>query len=269
MERSTMNRGRWYLAAFLCATAFLLSGGIVLWDVARSVRERLAWEEISGRVQRERLLIEEKGGEAGLSEKYAPSGNLLVYDGLWQENHDMAGWLSIEGLGIELPVMYTPMEQEYYLHRSFSGEYAHGGSLFLGEGWDFESHYAVIYGHNMKDGSMFGKLDRYQEPEYAKEHPSIRFDILTMEQEYTVFAAFYSQAQEASQDAGFRYWQCGNITDRESFEEYLGQVRKRALYDMGADVRYGDSLLILTTCSYHREEGRFVVAAYRKQNTCT
>ena len=189
---------------------------------------------------------------------------MSVYDGLWQENHDLAGWLSIEGLGLELPVMYTPEDTEYYLHRAFDETYAYSGSLFLGEGWTPEGGYAIIYGHNMKNETMFGHLHWYQEQAFAQEYPTIRFDTLTEEREYTVLAAFYSQSYTAGDIDVFRYYQYTDLSDPEVFSEYVNQVRAAALYDTGVEVQYGDRLLALSTCSYHRKNGRFVVVAVQR-----
>ena len=160
--------------------------------------------------------------------------------------------------------MYTPSDTEYYLHRAFDGSYAASGSLFLGEGWTADANHAIVYGHNMKNGTMFGELDRYQSLEYARDHPDIRFDTLREERTYTVLAAFYSRAYGPGDTNAFRYYQYTDLSDEETFEEYLAQVRSAALYDTGAEVQFGDRLLTLTTCSYHRKNGRFVVVACQK-----
>lgn len=264
----------WQWAALVCAGLFLFSGGMLVRDKVQSGREQRANQELSQRVHEAGPVPSEPAAppseavavsaEPEPPPQYAASGNLLGYDGLWQENHDLAGWLSIEDLGIDLPVMYTPSKPDYYLRRAFSGGYALSGSLFLGEGWDPGGNYGIIYGHNMDDGSMFGTLDCYQTLEYAREHPIIHFDTLTERREYTVLTAFYSQAYDSSHTGVFRYYQYTSLVDQETFEDYLRQVRAEALYDTGANVQYGDRLLTLTTCSSHRKNGRFVVVAYQK-----
>lgn len=262
MKKSAKSGGKgWRFIELFLAAVFLFSAAMLIREGSRYFRERKANQRLSERIGRER---EELSAAGGTSSPYASSGRLLIYDGLWQENHDLVGWLTIEGLGIDLPVMYTPASPEYYLHRSFDGEYARSGSLFLGESWEPEANYAVIYGHNMKDGSMFGELDRYQNPEYARKHPVIRFDTLTREREYRVLTAFYSQAADSSQEDIFRYDQFTGLEEREGFEDYLRQVWKLALYDTGEEAEYGDRLLILSTCSYHKKTGRFVVVACQK-----
>lgn len=258
----------WRWAAVLCAAAFLVSGAVLVRDALQSRRELDANQQLARRVREAREIAlpapavpDPDRGEPG---KFAPSGSLEVYNELWQENHDLAGWLSVEGLELELPVMYTPEDTQYYLHRSFDGSYAYSGCLFLGEGWTPEGNYAIIYGHNMKNGTMFSRLHEYQDPAFAQEHPVIRFDTMTEEREYAVLGAFYSQAYTA-QDAGvFRYYQYDNLDEPEDFARYVVQVREAALYDTGVEVRYGDRLLALSTCSYHQKNGRFVVVAVQK-----
>ena len=264
----------WRWAALLFGAAFLISGALLLWDVVQSRRELDANQQLARRVREARdaaltvpVLPAPEREDTEPPEpppKYAPSGNLSVYDGLWQENHDLAGWLAIEGLGLELPVMHTPEDTEYYLHRAFDETYAYSGSLFLGEGWTPEGGYAIIYGHNMKNETMFGHLHWYQEQAFAQEYPTIRFDTLTEEREYTVLAAFYSQSYTAGDIDVFRYYQYTDLSDPEVFSEYVNQVRAAALYDTGVEVQYGDRLLALSTCSYHRKNGRFVVVAVQR-----
>lgn len=263
---------RWHWAAAACAALFLFSGVMLIRDLAQSAGEQEANRRLSQRVREERTAAAPSvpappSPAADAPEpvpQYAPSGNLLAYDGLWQENNDLAGWLTIAELDIDLPVMYTPSDTEYYLHRAFDGSYAASGSLFLGEGWAADANHAIVYGHNMKNGTMFGELDRYQSLEYARDHPDIRFDTLREERTYTVLAAFYSRAYGPGDTDAFRYYQYTDLSDEETFEEYLAQVRSAALYDTGADVQFGDRLLTLTTCSYHRKNGRFVVVACQR-----
>ena len=196
--------------------------------------------------------------------KYADSGLLYQYDALWQMNNDLAGWLFIEDIEADYPVMYTPNNLEYYLHKGFDKSYAKSGCLFIGTGWSPDGNYTIIYGHHMKNGTMFGKLDRYISEKYAQEHPVIYFDTLTEEGEYEVVAAFYSRVYNQYEEGVFRYYQYTDLSSQEVFEEYLSEVRKAAIYDTGVDVQYGDKILALSTCSYHTDNGRFVVVARRR-----
>ena len=76
-------------------------------------------------------------------------------------------------------------------------------------------------------------------------------------------AAFYSRAYTDRDQDVFRYYQYTDLSDSEIFDEYVRQVKEAALYDTGISAQYGDSLLTLSTCSRHVQDGRFVVVARR------
>lgn len=108
---------------------------------------------------------------------------------------------------------------------------------------------------------MFATLLAYADRDFGGQHPSIRFDTLSDSGEYEVIAAFYSEVY--SQDASnvFRFYQYTDLCDPDIFTEYMEQVQEAALYDTGINAKHGDSLLTLSTCSYHTKNGRFVVVA--------
>lgn len=271
MVNPPKGRRFWQLAAALCAALALLSVTMLARELSRAAAERDANRALARRrIEAVQSALpppspdgEEEPEASEASEPlYAPSGRLLAYDALCQENPDLAGWLIAEGLDADLPVMYTPEDPEAYLHRAFDGSYASGGCLFLGEGWEAEGRYAIIYGHHMRDGTMFGRLEDYRTLEYALAHPTLRFDTTTEERTYTVLAAFYSRVY--SEDDGpesFRYYRYTSLEDPETFQKFLRQVRSAALYDTGVQVGEDSRILVLSTCSYHQKDGRFVVVA--------
>ena len=99
------------------------------------------------------------------------------YRSLYEQNPDLIGWLRIDGTGIDLPVVQTPGDNEYYLRRGFDRFYAVGGTLFLDERCSVEPDAPtdnwLIYGHNMRDGSMFGQLVRYRDEAFCQAHPTL------------------------------------------------------------------------------------------------
>lgn len=273
------NKSRWFwrLAAGLCAALALFSGIMLMDESTQAAAEREANASLARRrAEAVRLAaLPSPAPSSGTQDLeppsqaqeppvplYAPSGLLLAYDTLAQENSDLAGWLIAEGLDADLPVMYTPQEPEAYLRRGFDGQPAVSGCLFLGLGWDPESNYAIIFGHDMRDGSMFGRLDKYRTLEYAQAHPSLRFDTLTQERTYTILAAFESRVyNEADSEDAFRYYRYTSLEDPETFREFLRQVRAVALYDTGVEVTEDSRILALSTCSSRQKDGRFVVVA--------
>ncbi|MDE6965188.1 MAG: class B sortase [Lachnospiraceae bacterium] len=260
-----MKRKIYVLSFLVFAVLFFFSGAMILRDRIRSKNEKEA-NLLLAQKMRQDAETGEGDFESEIREE-APGKkaeeNLILpeYRELWEQNKDMAGWLTAEDLGIDYAVMYTPKEPEYYLHRGFSKEEAVSGSLFIGEGWKPEGGNTIIYGHHMKDGTMFGQLDEYSYWEYAKEHPNIRFDTLTEKGEYQIVAAFYSRIHGLEDKDAFRYYWYVDLSDRERFEEYMEKVKAASIYDTGVEAVYGDKLLTLSTCSYHAKEGRFVVVA--------
>ena len=193
-------------------------------------------------------------------------GILPQYQSLFEENPDLAGWIRIEGTAIDYPVMMTPEDPEYYLRRDFYGEKSVSGVPFIGAGCTLNprSDHVVIYGHNMDNGTMFHDLLNFSEEEYWKEHPTIQFDTLEKEGTYEILAAFYTQIYPEDRTDVFRYYQVIDLSDPDLFLWFLENIEGAALYETGVSAQYGDRFLTLSTCSYHVEEGRFVVVAREK-----
>lgn len=92
------------------------------------------------------------------------------------ENADCIGWLSIDGTSISYPVMYTPSEPQKYLRRSFYGKYSQSGVPFLDGRCDLQSTNLIIYGHNMKNGTMFSNLKKYVDRDFLNTHRTVKFE---------------------------------------------------------------------------------------------
>ncbi len=190
-----------------------------------------------------------------------PPPLLEKYAALYEENHDLAGWLSIEGMVIDYPVMQCE-DDEYYLHHDFYGNDSKYGCLYVRGVADVDTPGTnfIIYGHNMKDGSMFGDLDLYRRESFYREHPTISFDTLYEERTYEIIAVFRSQVYHSGEDA-FKYYQFYEAQTQEEFAYFYENIKELALYDTGVTAEFGDTFLTLSTCAYHVEDGRFVVVA--------
>ena len=92
------------------------------------------------------------------------------------ENSDCIGWLSIDGTNISYPVMYTPSEPQKYLRRSFYGKYSQSGVPFLDGRCDLQSTNLIIYGHNMRNGTMFADLKKYVDRDFLNAHRTVKFE---------------------------------------------------------------------------------------------
>lgn len=92
------------------------------------------------------------------------------------ENADCIGWLSIDGTSISYPVMYTPSDPQKYLRRSFYGQYSQSGVPFLDGRCSLQSSNLIIYGHNMKNGTMFSDLKKYLNTDFLNAHRTVRLE---------------------------------------------------------------------------------------------
>ncbi len=203
-----------------------------------------------------RELDELKGAEA------TPLPDILdEYAGLYAENSDTIGWLKIDGTEIDNVVMYVPRNNDKYLHTDFYGSYSYRGCLFV-DGWCdvLSSDNIIIYGHNMKDGSMFGALMGYVSEDFYKQHRLISFDTVYEKQSYEIVAAINTSLVPDGAD-GFKYYEYTGSGDEESFDEYAEFIEENRLYDTGIELSPGDKLLTLSTCAYHTDDGRFIVVA--------
>lgn len=211
-------------------------------------------ETDDGSVPEERPVME-ADPETGILKPYLP---------LYEQNHDLFGWIQIPGTKINYPVMCTPGDMEYYLRRAFDGSPSKGGTPFLDTVTPQDGYLYIIYGHNMKNKTMFGRLSEYAKKKYWEKHPLIYFDTLYEQQTYEIAAAFYSKVSMTEEEEGFRYYEYKDLSDEQVFEEFKEQVEAAALYDTGISLNYQDTVLLLSTCSYHTEEGRFVVVAVKE-----
>lgn len=186
---------------------------------------------------------------------------LSEYAGVYAENNDAIGWLSIEGTSIDYVVMYAPDEIEKYLRTDFYGNAATGGCLYVDEYCDiFESDNIIIYGHNMSNGTMFADLMNYANAEFASKHTVIRFDTIYEKHEYEFVAAVFTDLK-GDRDTGFLYYEYTEADDPEKFEQYCEFIENNKAYETGVSLKEGDRILTLSTCSNHTDGGRFIVIA--------
>lgn len=95
---------------------------------------------------------------------------------LLKQNSDCIGWIYIPGTAVNYPVMHTPSNPQKYLRRDFYGNYSQSGVPFLDARCDLKSTNLIIYGHNMRNGTMFSELKNYVNADFRKTHPIIEFE---------------------------------------------------------------------------------------------
>ena len=162
-------------------------------------------------------------------------------------------------------MVQTPGDNEYYLRRGFDRFYAMGGTLFLDERCslspDAPADNWLIYGHNMRDGSMFGQLVYYRDEDFYKAHPTFTFDTLYEHATWQVVAAL-DTALGADEQPYYTFFDAANKLD---WQRRVEAITALALYDTGVTPEYGTQLLTLSTCGDTRPDTdtRFAILAMR------
>ncbi|MBE5765977.1 MAG: class B sortase [Clostridiales bacterium] len=179
-----------------------------------------------------------------------------AFTALLEENQDVIGWLKVSDI-VDLPVVQH--DNSFYLNHGLDGAELKNGALFMDEAnliYPLDSN-TLIYGHNMKDGSMFGRLSRYMEQNYLRSNPLIEFTTLYETAKYVPFAVFNASMEEGNEDF-FEIRKLSFVME-DSFDLFIAQLRAESEYYVPVDVEFGDSLLSLVTCSYEQDDGRFIV----------
>ena len=190
-----------------------------------------------------------------------PREVLDEYKNLLNKNKKLIGWVKIDDTNIDYPVFQTT-DNEYYLDHNMNQEYDRNGSIFMDKDCDVlkPSTNYILYGHHMKSGQMFGKLNLYEKESYYKDHQYIQFDTIYEKGTYQVMYVFRSRVY-SEQDIVFKYYQFIDALSEQEFSSNMEEMAKMSLYDTGVTAQYGDQLLTLSTCDYQEQDGRFVVVA--------
>ncbi len=174
------------------------------------------------------------------------------FAGLKQTNSDVVGWLYVDGSDvISYPILQGEDDNEY-LHKDLLGQELKAGSIFLesGNASDFSDYHTIIYGHNMRDGSMFGSLKKYHsEDGFYEEHPCFTVFTPSAAYHYEIFGYEDVSADDQVYSIGYG--------PGEAYSDFLGYLKSKSYFDMGVDVSDTDRVVTLSTCSTSGR--RFVV----------
>jgi len=168
-------------------------------------------------------------------------------------NPEVVGWLLVNDTEISYPVVQGP-DNDKYLKTAYDGTRSNAGSIFMNANntADLSDAHTLIYGHNMRDDSMFGKLMYFEDPAYLNEHRYFTIYNETGEHQYEIFSAFVTFS------ASFVY------TDTFSFSweyyDFIEDALNASILDMGVEVTENDRIVTLSTCTSRGNRAeRFVV----------
>lgn len=175
-------------------------------------------------------------------------------------NSDVIGWIKIDGTNIDYPVMQNG---DFYLHKNIYKKYSSHGTPYLAQYCNLiTSDNLIIYGHHMKDNSMFAQLENYKSYNFYKNHKYIKLYTIdnntTIENTYEVMIAFKTIAYS---DQGFRYYSYIDFQNKEEYEEFIENCRELEFYNTGIIGTNKDKYLTLSTCEYSQKNGRMIIVA--------
>lgn len=183
------------------------------------------------------------------------------FDELMKINDDTVGWIRFykEPSQINYPVVQGE-DNDLYLHKTFSANENTLGAIFVdaAASSDFTDKNTIIYGHRMKDGSMFRKLEEYKDKDFWKENPY--FYIYTPDGKEITYK-IYSVGQVL--DTSDTY--LTSFAGEEDYQKFLDMTMKEADYDTGVKVTTDDTIVTLSTCTAASDENRFVVRGVKEK----
>ena len=171
---------------------------------------------------------------------------------LYKKNSDCIGWICIPNTKVDYPVMHTPQDPQKYLRKNFDCEYSSSGVPFLQENNTLDSDNLIIYGHNMKNGTMFATITRYREKAFCAKHPTIEFETGQGLKLYEVFAV----VKMKNNDVWYNFIEA---VDEIDYRNKVEEIKSRALYDTGVTPQYGQQLITLSTCYGSTKNDRIIV----------
>ena len=146
---------------------------------------------------------------------------------LFEKNSECIGWIYIEGTNVNYPVMHTPDNPQKYLRKNFDGEYSQSGVPFLDARCSADGGTAIVYGHNMKNGTQFSDLKKYLDADFRNTHLTIEFQT----------------------EAGIQYYTVVDVIRTDIYDEIYNNISSE------------DDTLILSTCYGSAKSGRLLIIA--------
>ena len=173
---------------------------------------------------------------------------------LQEVNQQIVGWISVDGTKVDNPILQAD-NNTFYLDHNFKDGHSRAGSIFM----DYRNNVmhigrnTILYGHAMKNGTMFGSLKNYLKQDYANAHRIFYLDTLYAGYDVEVFAAY-----ETTID--FYYIETEFQMD-EAFRSFIEEVNKRSVIKMDVEVGVDDQIVTLSTCKdfFASNEQRIVV----------
>lgn len=259
MAEHNKNRGPFTprnIVIIILVIVMIVSGIGLIREQMASKRQREEQERLAQLASQttEEVVIETETETETEVETEPPYVSPIDFEALREINPDVVGWIRIPDTKIDYPIVYDPEDNAKYLHTDFEGNESVYGAIYLDADSqpDFSGLNNPIYGHHMKDGSMFKDVVKFKEQEYFKEHQY--FEIYTPERTIHLKAVscYYSGSDGIVRKTRFK--------SQESFDAWLKERLEPCEYAEMPEVSVG-SVFTLVTCSYEKNDARTLLFA--------
>lgn len=176
-----------------------------------------------------------------------------IIEKLTEINEDYIGWIRIDATKINYPVVHTS-DNEFYLSHNFYKERDKAGTIFLDAANSRTKldKNMILYGHNMKDNSMFGELKRFKDEDFFNHHSTIMLEFHGHFYEWEIFSVYTAKDRE---------WMQIEFPSAKEFKEYVNLIKECSLFISSTEVMSNDYVLTLSTCTNTNKEERIIVHA--------
>lgn len=190
----------------------------------------------------------------GEEDPYAAALAEMDLQALREVNDEVLGWITIPGTGLSYPLLQSE-DNNYYLTHTWTKDKSSVGAIFLDRRstGDLSGFNTVIYGHRMRNGTMFASLKYYNKPDYWQEHPDVYIVNDSGVSRYRIFAAHEAGVQTVV----YHF----DITEETEKQEFIQYALDHSVIDTGITPEVGDKIITLSTCTGRGYATRWVVQA--------
>ena len=245
-----MNRTIKSILLIICLAIFILSA----YNIYKYLSEENANKKLNNELMEKAIIETPNDNNDNTQENEDILPISVDFSVLKQENEDIVGWLYLEDSPINYPVVQS-YDNDYYLRRLVNGEYNIAGSLFMDYRNDsnLEDNNTIIYGHNMKNNTMFGSLQEYKNQNYYDNHKVMYY--FTPEKNYIIelFTGYTISVESDIYDL--------SVIDSSKLEELIS----KSDFESNTKVTEEDKIITLSTCAYEYDGARYVVMGVLKE----
>lgn len=166
-------------------------------------------------------------------------------------NEDYKMWLEVPNTNIDYPVVQGE-DNDFYLNHDFNKKESSSGAIFI----DYKNNIdkdknIIIYGHNMKNKSMFQNLMKFKDEEFWKENNKIILTIDGKRYEYEIFSSYISNAEDIDLKTNFK--------NDDEYLKYIDDIKKKSIFHRDMEIKSNDRIITLSTCSYEKDDARMII----------